>query len=218
MYASAVSELWLLPSPRSTCLFQETFLLKPWTLRSIAFYLHSQRTESAVSSLIHVIQLFHKPTVTVTSPSFIHSCNWNLETTHGVFLCAATADLNHAWTVVVFFIKKYECDTFYIILLLMISLSRQETLSLEHARLRRPQQCAAVPLREQHFQKVYLGCHIQGQGLLTDMISLAGGKGTHYPQTVWSRLYSFQTHSFTSSLEQPTMVRSKAILLLLTHK
>lgn len=37
---------------------------------------------------------------------------------------------------------------------------------------------------EQHFHKVYLGCHMQGQGLLTDMISLAGGKGAHYPQTV----------------------------------
>lgn len=105
LYASAVSELWLLPSPRSTCLFQETFLLKPWTLWSIAFYLHSQRTESAVSSLIHVIQLFHKLTVTVTSPSFVHSCNWNQETTHGVFSCAATADLIHAWTVVVIFFK-----------------------------------------------------------------------------------------------------------------
>lgn len=43
---------------------------------------------------------------------------------------------------------------------------------------------------EQHFHQVYLGCHMQGQGLLTDMISLAGGKGTHYPQTVWSNLHT----------------------------
>lgn len=28
---------------------------------------------------------------------------------------------------------------------------------------------------KQHFHKVYLGCHMQGQGLLTDMISLAAG-------------------------------------------
>lgn len=33
-------------------------------------------------------------------------------------------------------------------------------------------------------EQVYLGCHMQGQGLLTDMISLARGNGTHYPQTV----------------------------------
>lgn len=33
-------------------------------------------------------------------------------------------------------------------------------------------------------EQVYLGYHMQGQGLLTDMISLARGKGPHYPQMV----------------------------------
>lgn len=37
-------------------------------------------------------------------------------------------------------------------------------------------------------EQVYLGRHMQGQGLLTDMISLAHGKGTHYPKTAWSSL------------------------------
>lgn len=46
---------------------------------------------------------------------------------------------------------------------------------------------------EQHFHKVYLSCHMQVQGLLTDMISLAHGKGTHYPWTVWSNLHSLST-------------------------
>lgn len=39
--------------------------------------------------------------------------------------------------------------------------------------------CAQIP-----GEHVYLGCHMQGQGLLADTISLAHGKGTHYPQTV----------------------------------
>lgn len=33
-------------------------------------------------------------------------------------------------------------------------------------------------------EQVYLGYHMQGQELLTDMISLACGKGPHYPQMV----------------------------------
>lgn len=62
---------------------------------------------------------------------------------------------------------------------------------------------------EQHFHKVYLGCHMQGQGLLTDMISLAGGKGTHYPQTVWSHLHSFQTTFFVWCFKWLMMIMSE---------
>lgn len=64
-------------------------------------------------------------------------------------------------------------------------------------------------LGEEHFHKVYLDCHIQGQGLLTDMISLAGLKGTHYPQTVWSNFCSFQTALFIWCLAWITMIVSK---------
>lgn len=62
---------------------------------------------------------------------------------------------------------------------------------------------------EQHFSKVYLGCHMQGQGLLTDMISVAGGKGTHYPQTVWSHLHSFQTTLFVWCFKRLMMIVSE---------
>lgn len=45
--------------------------------------------------------------------------------------------------------------------------------------------------------RFYLGLHSEGRGLFTDMISLAGRKGTHYPQTVWSSLFS-HLNIFTS--------------------
>lgn len=77
-----------------------------------------------------------------------------------------------------------------------------------HVRTRRLQQWAIMPKFPEYsiFHKVYLGCHMQGQGLLTDMISLARGEGTHYPQTVWSSLHSFQTPLFVWCLELQMMI------------
>lgn len=87
----------------------------------------------------------------------------------------------------------------------------QGTLILLHVRTKKAMaMCSrAWILGEQHFHKVYLDCHIQGQGLLTDMISLAGLKGTHYPQTVWSNFCSFQTALFIWCLAWITMIVSK---------
>lgn len=57
-------------------------------------------------------------------------------------------------------------------------------------------------------EQVYLGYHMQGQGLLTDMISLARGKGPHYPEMVWSKLM----------FEQPRMTVSEPGRSVLNHE
>lgn len=193
------------------------FSLEPWTLFGITH--SSQKQESAVSLLIHVIHIhqFHKLVEGVMSATFMH-VTVTRKLHRGFFLCSVTADSNLSAAIITLFFKSVKgyvgpCVTCYVTLLLISHYSPQ------HAGNPDPFACEdkkatamcsrAWILGEQHFHKVYLGCHIQGQGLLTDMISLAGLKGTHYPQTVWSNFCSFQTALFIWCLAWITMIVSK---------
>lgn len=177
-------------------------LLEPWTwiLKKNHLLSSRQRKESAVSSLIRVIhiQLFHKLVVRVMSATVIHVTVARIK--ERVFF-NALFPLNGMCSR--FFwcrVTLVHVSMWYIISLLITHYSPQQKwnsdpFACDNKEATAMRSRAQIP-REQHFHKVYLGCHMQGQGLLTDMISLASGKGTHYPQTVWSYLHSFQTTLF----------------------